>query len=151
MEHYTTASLAIGCADTDNPADPARFGELGRLHDETVAPHAGSSWAWLAMPCAFWDGRSTERHTGPWTATTANPVLLLSTRYDPGTPHRNAVRVHELLPNSALVTVDGVGHDVLATSSCARQLTAQYLLTGVTPPEGTVCPQDLEPFPLPPA
>ncbi len=148
-QDYTTANLAIGCADTDNPADPARYGELGRLHDETVAPHAGSSWAWFALPCAFWDGRSTERHTGPWTATTRNPVLLLSTRFDPGTPHRNAVRLHDLLPNSALLTVDGVGHGALATSSCAMQLTAQYLLTGATPPAGTVCPQDLEPFPAP--
>ncbi len=151
MEDYTTASLAIACADTDNPADPARYGELGRLHDETVAPHAGSSWAWSALPCAFWEGQSAERHTGPWTATTRKPVLLLSTRFDAGTPYRNAVRVHDLLPNSALVTVDGVGHDALAASSCARELIAQYLLTGVTPPEGTVCPQDLEPFPLPPA
>ena len=151
MEDYTTANLAIGCADTDNPADPARYGELGRLHDETVAPHAGSSWAWLALPCAFWEGRSTERHTGSWNATTAAPVLLVNTRFDAGTPHRNAVRVHDLLPNSALLTVDGVGHDALATSSCAMDLTAQYLLTRATPPAGTVCPQDLDPFDQPPA
>ena len=152
-ENYLASNTAITCADTDNPADPQRYGQAGRLRDATVAPHAGSRWAYLALPCAFWEGRSTERHTGPWSARTRNPVLLLSTRFDPATPHRNAVRVHDLLPNSALLTVDGVGHGAVHSSSCAMSLTAQYLLTGATPPTGTVCPQDRAPFdpvPVPP-
>ena len=145
-ENYLASNAAITCADTDNPADPRRYGQAGRQRDATVAPHAGSRWAYLALTCAFWEGRSTERHTGPWTARTRNPVLLLSTRFDPATPHRNAVRVHDLLPNSALLTVDGVGHGAVHSSSCAMALTAQYLLTGATPPAGTVCPQDRAPF-----
>ncbi len=91
-----------------------------------------------------------ERRTGPWDSRTGNPVLLVTTRHDPA-PHQNAVGVHDLLPGSALLTVDGVGHPALFSSSCAMDLTAQYLLTGATPPEGTVCPQDLDPFPQPPA
>jgi pimeloyl-ACP methyl ester carboxylesterase len=73
-------------------------------------------------------------------------VLLLTTRYDPATPHRNAVRVHDLLPGSALVTVDGVGHGALQLSSCAMAATAQYLLSGAVPPAGTVCGQDFTPL-----
>jgi pimeloyl-ACP methyl ester carboxylesterase len=145
-ENHLASRVAIACADTDNPADPRRYGQAGRQRDGTVAPHAGSRWAHLALPCAFWEGRSTERHTGPWTARTRNPVLLVSTRFDPATPHRNAVRVHDLLPNSTLLTVDGVGHGAVHSSSCAMALTAQYLLTGATPPEGTVCAQDRAPF-----
>ena len=87
----------------------------------------------------------------PWAARTSTPVLLLSTRYDPATPHRNAVRVHDLLLNSALLNVDGVGHGALPFSSCAQLATAQYLLTGAVPVLGTVCPQDLAPFDQPPA
>jgi pimeloyl-ACP methyl ester carboxylesterase len=78
-------------------------------------------------------------------------VLLLNTRYDPATPYRNAVLVHDLLPNSALLTVDGVGHGALLLSSCAQDATAQYLLTAALPPPGTVCAQDLGPFDKPPA
>jgi pimeloyl-ACP methyl ester carboxylesterase len=151
MEDYPTADVAIACADTDNPADPQRYGQLGRQRDRTVAPYAGSSWAYLALPCASWTGRSTERHTGPWNATTSNPVLLVSTRHDPATPYRNAVEVHDLLAHSALLTVDGVGHGAIESSSCAKQVTAQYLLTGAVPPPGTVCGQDRAPFDQPPA
>lgn len=145
--NYLDANAAITCADTDNPRDPRRYGAAGHRRDATVAHYTGSMWAYRALPCAPWLGRSTERYIGPWTARTRTPVLLLATRYDPQTPYRNAVRVHQLLPNSALLTVDGVGHGVeLLTSSCATTATTQYLLTGATPPPGTVCPQDQGPF-----
>ena len=89
-----------------------------------------------------WTGQATERHTGPWDSWTRNPVLVVGNRYDPATPYRNAVLVHDLLPNSTLLTVDGVGHGAVLASSCATSLVSQYLLTGATPPAGTVCTQD---------
>ena len=92
--------------------------------------------------CAAWTGRATERHTGPWDSWTRNPVLVVGNRYDPARPYRNAVLVHDLLPNSTLVTVDGVGHGSVGSSSCATSVVSQYLLTGATPPAGTVCAQD---------
>src|SRR3954466_1300895 len=145
--NYVDANAAIACGDTDNPRDPLRYGAVGHRRDATVAHYTGSVWAYRGLDCAPWLGRSTERHTGPWTACTRSPVLLLATRYDPNTPYRNAVRVHELLPNSALLTVDGVGHAAeLLTSSCAAAATTQYLLTGATPPPGTVCQQNQGPF-----
>jgi hypothetical protein len=73
-------------------------------------------------------------------------VLLIGNRYDPATPYRNAVAVADLLPNSTLLTVDGVGHWAVRGSSCAASLMAQYLLTGATPPTGTVCAQDRAAF-----
>jgi pimeloyl-ACP methyl ester carboxylesterase len=150
--NYVDANAAIACGDTDNPRDPRRYGAVGHRRDATVAHYTGSRWAYLGLDCAPWLGRSTERHTGPWTARTRTPVLLLATRYDPNTPYRNAVRVHQLLPNSALLTVDGVGHAVeLPTSSCAAAATTRYLLTGATPPPGTVCGQDFTPFDQPAA
>jgi pimeloyl-ACP methyl ester carboxylesterase len=148
---YFDGNTAITCADTDNPADPQRYAEIGRQRDRTVAPYAGSSWANLALACAVWQGRSTERYTGPWTAATRTPVLLVSTRHDPATPYRNAAEVHHLLPNSTLLTVDGVGHGATESSVCAQQVTARYLLTGAVPPPGTVCAQDRAPFDQPPA
>jgi pimeloyl-ACP methyl ester carboxylesterase len=130
---YFDANAAITCGDTDNPRHPGTYGGVARQRDDTVARNTGSLWAFRALDCAAWLGRSTERYTGPWAARTSAPVLLLSTRYDPATPHRNAVRVNDLLPNSALLNVDGVGHRALPFSSCAQQATARYLLTGGRP------------------
>ncbi|MGI5491028.1 hypothetical protein [Microtetraspora malaysiensis] len=36
-------------------------------------------------------------------------------------------------------------------SACASKYETDYLLTGALPPAGTVCKQDSEPFPEPPA
>jgi pimeloyl-ACP methyl ester carboxylesterase len=144
--NYPDANAAITCGDTDNPRDPYRYGEVGRALDATTAPYVGSRWAYAGLVCAPWTGRSTERHTGPWDSWTRNPVLLIGNRYDPATPYRNAVAVADLLPNSTLLTVDGVGHWAVRGSSCAASLMAQYLLTGATPPAGTVCTQDRAAF-----
>jgi pimeloyl-ACP methyl ester carboxylesterase len=140
--NYPDANAAITCGDTDNPDDPYRYGEVARELDATSAPYVGSRWAYVGLVCAPWTGRATERHTGPWDSWTRNPVLVIGNRYDPATPYRNAVAVADLLPNSTLLTVDGVGHGSVIASSCAASLTSQYLLTGATPPAGTVCPQD---------
>jgi pimeloyl-ACP methyl ester carboxylesterase len=150
-DNIVEANAAIACADTDNPRDMHRYGVIGRERDATVAPFFGSWWASQARVCGPWQGRSSERYAGPWTARTSAPVLLLNNRYDPATPYGNAVHVHDLLPNSALLTVDGVGHGALPLSSCASDATAQYLLTGAVPPPGTACGQDLAPFDQPPA
>jgi pimeloyl-ACP methyl ester carboxylesterase len=108
-------------------------------------------WAYGALPCAPWHANATERYTGPWTAHTRTSVLLIGNTYDPATPYSNAVAAHRLLPNSALLTVDAVGHTALFASTCATTLTARYLLTRATPPPGTVCRQDTGPFdPAPP-
>jgi pimeloyl-ACP methyl ester carboxylesterase len=146
-EHGRTAANAENCNHACNHAwRDAGPGPVG-----SACAACGASAAFRALPCASWLGRSTERYTGPWTARTSTPVLLLNTRYDPATPYRNAVLVHDLLPNSALLTVDGVGHGALLLSSCAQDATAQYLLTGALPPPGTVCAQDRAAFEEPPA
>jgi TAP-like protein len=68
----------------------------------------------------------------------------------PATPYPNAVRVHDLLPNSALLDVDGVGRGALPFSSCAQQAPPGTCSAAVPVP-GTVCPQDLAPFDQPAA
>jgi hypothetical protein len=47
--------------------------------------------------------------------------LVLNTRYDPATGHRNAVRMTELLAGSRLVTVEGWG--IPRGTPAARALT----------------------------
>jgi hypothetical protein len=55
--------------------------------------------------------------------------------------------VDALLPNSALLLVDGWGHTTLGLSTCAQWYSEQYLIAQAVPPPGTVCPQDVDPFP----
>jgi len=97
-----------------------------------------------------WPGRDTDRYTGPWTARTANPVLIVSTRFDGQTRYQNAVIVSRLLARARLLTSHAWGHTSrLARSACVDEYTNQYLLTTHLPPPGAVCHPDEVPFAQP--
>lgn len=58
--------------------------------------------------------------------------------------------VDDLLPNSALLTVEGWSHtSVDVPSECNVEAISQYLLEGNLPAEGTICSADFGPFELP--
>jgi len=102
---------------------------------------------WLWAPCASWPVRGEDEYRGPWTATTPNPILLIGTRYDPNTPYANAVKVDNLLGNSVLLTHEGYGHlSYQDPSACVEQARAPYLVDLITPPPGTICQADQQPF-----
>ena len=42
--------------------------------------------------------------------------------------------------------MEGWGHTTLFLSACADAAISTYFLTGVAPPDGTVCTQDFGPF-----
>jgi hypothetical protein len=46
--------------------------------------------------------------------------------------------------------MNGWGHTTIFLSQCVVGVTTNYLLNLVTPPPGTVCPQDFVPFATPP-
>jgi hypothetical protein len=51
------------------------------------------------------------------------------------------------LARARLLTVEGYRDTVLLNrSSCASHYESAYLITGDSPPEGTVCQQDAVPF-----
>ncbi len=108
----------------------------------------GPTLGWLiGAPCASWPVRGADRYTGPWTATTRNPILLVGTRLDPNTPLAGAQRVARLLGNAVLVTHDGYGHvSTSDPSRCVDRAVTRYLVSVVTPPRGTVCRADRQPF-----
>jgi pimeloyl-ACP methyl ester carboxylesterase len=102
---------------------------------------------WLWAPCASWRVPSAERYTGPWNATTANPILVIGNRYDPRTRYANSVLASQRLGNAALLTLDGYGHTSDADpSDCIDQAVTKYLITTVAPPTGTVCQPNHAPF-----
>ena len=105
-------------------------------------------WTWVSSLCATWEGPVASRYAGPFGASTANPVLVVGNRFDPATPYHGAQAVASLLPNLALLTMDGWGHTSLLLSQCVTTAVTNYLIDVSTPPEGTVCPQDFVPFTL---
>jgi pimeloyl-ACP methyl ester carboxylesterase len=140
---------AVTCSDSDNPGTSGAWAAAAQ-ESERRAPHFGRAWAWLDSVCASWPGQDEDRYTGPFDTVTAHPLLVMSTRYDPATPYAGAVSASKILPGSRLLTVNGWGHITAQTGSrCADRHAATYLLTGVLPPEGTVCAPDEVPFAAP--
>jgi pimeloyl-ACP methyl ester carboxylesterase len=138
---------ALVCADS-----PARHPASAwpRVVDrlEATSHIGGPVVGWLVgAPCASWPTPSADRYTGPWNATTAHPILVIGTRFDPNTPLRNAQLAARRLGNAVLLIHDGYGHTSHRDpSTCVMQATSRYLVNLTSPPPGTVCPSDRLPF-----
>jgi pimeloyl-ACP methyl ester carboxylesterase len=139
--------IAILCADSPARQDASAWPRVvHRLQGISRVGAAPQGWA-VGAPCASWPARAASRYTGPWNATTASPVLLVGTRFDPNTPLVNARLAERRLGNAVLLTHDGYGHlSKSDPSSCVIEATGRYLVDLSTPPPGTVCPSDRLPF-----
>ncbi len=131
----------VTCVDSSNPVNFDRWADAA---DEASleAPIFGPLWSWSEAVCNRWPGKDLDRFVGPYAQETANPLLVLSTTFDPATSYQQAQDAAAELPGSSLVTVEGWGHTTLFTSTCADAIVAAYLLDDVLPPSGTVCEQD---------
>ena len=81
----------------------------------------GRAWTWASSLCADWRWTDQDRYLGPFDRATAHPVLVVGNRFDPATRYEGAVALADLLPRSALLTVDGWGHTSLLRSTCADE------------------------------
>ena len=135
---------AVACNDSDNPDSYAAWSAAGVAADAQFG-YFGRLWTWVSSICAEWPTADPDRYVGPFTRNTANPVLVVGTRYDPATRYEGAVTVDALLPNSRLLTVEGWGHTSLFLSACADAIASTYLLT-TTAPMSSTCTQDVTPF-----
>jgi hypothetical protein len=143
---FQEQGAALVCADSParHPAS-AWLRVVDRL--EEVSRIGGPIEGWHLAPCASWPASSANRYTGPWNATTRNPILVIGTRFDPNTPLRNARLAARRLGNAVLLTHDGHGHlSQRDPSTCVIQATSTYLINLTTPPPGTVCPSDRLPL-----
>jgi pimeloyl-ACP methyl ester carboxylesterase len=140
---------SVACSDSVNPGDYAAWSWAGAAADRLSL--FGRAWTWASSLCADWPWTDQDRYLGPFDRATPHPVLVVGNRFDPATRYEGAVTLADLLPRSALLTVDGWGHTSLLRSTCADQVVARYLLDGATPAPGTACAQDVLPFSEPPA
>lgn len=132
------------CGDTQFPRTLAQF----RLTDRYAA--AGSRfgplvWWRFGAPCAAWPVND-DRYTGPWTARTANPVLVVGNFFDGITDYSGAQASARLLKSSRLLSYAGWGHVAYGRSACVTAHVNRYLIDGALPDAGTVCPANPNPF-----
>ena len=143
--NYLEGFPGVACSDSDNPTSYAAWSSAA-ANAQANYGYFGPLWTWASSVCANWSGSKEDRYTGPFTNNTANPVLVVTTQFDPATRYEGAVTVAGLLPNSRLLTVHGWGHTTLFLSQCADQAVANYLVSGTLPAAGLVCEQDYVPF-----
>jgi pimeloyl-ACP methyl ester carboxylesterase len=143
--NYLEGFPGVACADSDNPDNYAAWWNAAQ-QAEADSGYFGPLWTYVSSICAAWPGGQAGRYSGPFTANTANPVLVVGNYFDPATRYQGAQIVAGLLPNSQLVSLNGWGHVSLFLSQCMDQIVADYLLDGSLPLDGTVCNQDLTPF-----
>lgn len=141
------AFFGTTCADSEFPELLAEHVNLGLVAGRDGA--LGTFWWWGYTPCARWP-LARDRYTGPWTAQTAAPVLIVGNYFDGITDYTGAVAAARLLPNSRLLSYAGWGHTALGYNPCTTEHIVRYLVDGALPPEGTVCPANANPF-VPPA
>jgi pimeloyl-ACP methyl ester carboxylesterase len=142
--NFVEGGTAVLCEDSNNPNTYAAWSNAGEQADQTS--YFGRLWTWLSSPCAEWKAFDSGRYMGPFDKPTANPLLVVGTRFDPATRYEGAVTVHDLMPDSSLLTVNGWGHTSLFLSKCADAAIERYLIDTATPPAGATCDQDRDPF-----
>jgi pimeloyl-ACP methyl ester carboxylesterase len=139
-------TLAVVCSDTADPRN---------VRDYLAAARAGSRYggfgelaAWTEAPCAYWPVvTEQDRYTGPWNRPTAGTILVIGNTGDPSTPYHDSVAMARDLARARLLTVNGFGHtEFFNPSECASNYEFRYLTTGALPPQGTICPQSVQPF-----
>jgi pimeloyl-ACP methyl ester carboxylesterase len=144
-QNFIEGFPGVACSDSDNPDSYDAWVDAGAAADAAHG-YFGRIWTWASAICADWPGADDDRYVGPFDSETDNPVLVVGAKWDPATRYEGAVIAHNLLPNSALLTVDSWGHTSLFTSACADAAIAAYLISIATPAPGTVCNQDLVPW-----
>ncbi len=143
--HYNTgggsnadaAATAIDCLDHPVSRDMATYPALASSLSAS-APVFGPLLTWGEAGCAVWPVPPT-RKVGPVAAPGAPPILVVGTTNDPATPYAWAVSVAKELDNGVLLTHDGDDHVAYFSSACVRADVQTYLVSGQTPPPGTVC------------
>lgn len=131
------AAAAIDCLDHPVSRDLASYGALADSLTAS-APIFGPLLAWGEAGCAVWPVPPT-RTVAPVAAPGAPPILVVGTTNDPATPYAWAVSVAKELDNGVLLTRDGDDHVAYFYSACVRADVQTYLVSGQTPPLGTVC------------
>ena len=139
--NMASAFPAISCSDTPPAPDAAGLAAAAaRWSRKAAVPVMAQTMSWSNAPCSVWYGHAS-RTPAPASSTTTAPILIVGTTYDPATPYAWARALTAQLPTSMLLTYRGDGHTAYGNGArCVDSAVNAYLLTGVLPPPGVVCP-----------
>ena len=142
------AFSAVLCTDSLNAYSPGVWNGQIEARVKSGGGDFARAWGWESVQCArqYWTSRDEDAYRGPFTKTTANPVLVVGDYYDPATNYDSAVKASKLLPNSRLLSSESWGHTAYGTSTCATKSIDNYLLKKTLPAKGTTCTGDYKPF-----
>ncbi|MFF6794198.1 alpha/beta hydrolase [Streptomyces filamentosus] len=126
---------SVVCGDTRAwPRDPEQY-RRDALRDKAAYPLYGD-FASHIKPCAFW-GNGSEPATRIGNTVRA---LVLQNEWDSQTPLVSGQGLRRVMKGARMVTVlDGEGHGVYGSGSCADATATAYLTTGRLPALDTTC------------
>ncbi|AXB42477.1 alpha/beta hydrolase [Amycolatopsis albispora] len=130
--------IFLQCADNRN--DLASYADVEELAARTraVAPDVRSGAYDTATLCINPPVPATNPQR-PLDADDAPPIMVLTSRYDAATPYQGAQHVAAQLPDSVLVTYDGMGHGAATRSDCTKSLVHRYFSDTTLPTSATRC------------
>ena len=133
------AFLAINALDYE-PVGTLEEWEAAADQIAKENPILGGDFGFASAGLGAWPvpSRATRR---PLTAAGAPDILLIGTTNDPATPYQMALNLHDEMPNSVLLTVEGWDHTAYNSQAgaCVVGAVDRFLLNGELPPEGSVC------------
>ena len=134
------ANNAVTCLDHPVPRDPSLYFQRA-AEARRLAPDFGPLFAWGALTCAVWPAHDAQaRPVASISAPGSPPIVVVGTTRDPATPYAWAQALARQLAHGVLLTRVGEDHVAIFSSSCVRAFDETYLVTGVAPATGTVCP-----------
>ncbi|MER7948810.1 alpha/beta hydrolase [Streptomyces sp. NPDC096079] len=134
-DNSDAAFWAVACADTRAwPRDPEQY-RRDAIRDKATYPLYGD-FASNIKPCAFWKNGSEPATK----VDNAVGALVLQNEWDSQTPLVSGQGLHRSMKGSRMVTVlDGQGHGVYGSKSCADRTATAYLTTGRLPAADLTC------------
>jgi pimeloyl-ACP methyl ester carboxylesterase len=139
-DNAVAAQLAIICDDVSWPRDLDLY-RRDKIRDGHRYPLYGATAA-TVKPCTFWPYPPIEPLTAIGPGNAAPGILMVQSEFDTATPAAGAQRLHQLLPNSRLITLrNAQKHIVYLTygNPCVDATVTRYLVTGQLPATDVTC------------
>ncbi|WP_393916429.1 alpha/beta hydrolase [Halostreptopolyspora alba] len=137
-ENMSAALISVNCSDAASPRDIESYEEAS-VEAAEESPLFGASFAWGALPCAYWPEEAVAEPV-ELTGEGADPVLIVGTTRDSATPYVWSEELAEQLESGVLLTRDGDGHTGYRMGNdCVDAAVDEYLLRTEVVEDGTVC------------
>jgi pimeloyl-ACP methyl ester carboxylesterase len=120
-------AFSVTCAEEVpfNSAEDAEEINAG-VHPAIVRGLEADNLPWLVQFCEMW-GAAEADPVEDEPVQVGVPALILTGEFDPVTPLDFANATAEYLPNAQSFVIPGHAHDVLSSSTCAREIMKRFL------------------------